>query len=129
MSGNVGAALALIMVCAVSVAALRVMGFSGAPAVVCLGAVSALSLFSGELSRAIDSLFSFSAGSEATRYLEGALKIIGVGYSSGICQDSCEALGEPSLGRAAALVGRLETVIIAAPFFFEILGMGMDMLS
>lgn len=129
MSAEFGSAIAVILVAALSAAVLRILGASFVPPVVCLGVVLALSLFADNLGRSIDGVLSLSSLSGISRYLEGAVKVIGVGYAASFCREFCDALGEGALGRAATLVGRIEIIIISLPFFFEIFEMGVEMLS
>ena len=129
MSAELSRAVAVILVAAISAAVLRTLGSQLVPAVVCLGAVLALSLFTDSLYKSLDGVLSLSALSSASYYLDGAVRVIGVGYISSICKGGCEALGEATLGRAAALVGRIEIIAISFPYFIEIFKMGVDMIS
>ena len=129
MSAELSAAIAVLLVAAISASVLRTLGVSFAPPVICLGVALALSLFTENLGRLTEGVLSLSSFSQISYYLDGAVRIIGVGYLSSICQESCESLGEGALGRAAALVGRIEIVIISLPYFFEIFEMGVGMIS
>jgi hypothetical protein len=50
------------------------------------------------------------------------LKIVGVGYLSGIASDLCTDLGEGGLARGATVLGRLEIAVICLPFLEKIIG-------
>ena len=129
MSAELGAALGIILVAGVSATVLRTLGASFLPPVVCLGAVLALSLFTDGLAATVEGVLSLTAYSNISYYLEGAIKVVGVGYLASVCRESCEALGEGLLGRTAETVGRIEIVIVSFPYFFEIFEMGVGMLS
>ena len=129
MSAELGAAIAVILVAAISASVLRTLGASFVPPVICLGVALSLSLFTESLGRSIESLLSLSGFSQISYYLDGAVRVIGVGYLSAVCQEGCEALNEATLGRAAAFVGRIEIVIISLPYFMEIFEMGVGMIS
>jgi hypothetical protein len=129
MSAELGSAIAVLLVTAICASVLRTLGVSFLPPVICLGVALALSLFTDELAGSVESLLSLSAFSDISYYLDGAVRVIGVGYLSSLCKESCDALGEGALARAATLVGRIEIVIISLPFFIEIFEMGVGMLS
>ncbi len=57
------------------------------------------------------------------------LKIIGVGYIFGICSDICSEVGEAGTGSALALIGRLEVVGIALPYFKKIIDTAISLLK
>ena len=57
------------------------------------------------------------------------MKIIGVGYSSGICADVCMEFGESGLSGAVTLFGRVEMLVISAPCALEILERGLELVG
>ena len=57
------------------------------------------------------------------------LKVVGVGYLAGISSDICSELGAARIGNAVTLVGRLEIIAIATPFFVKILDMGVELIG
>lgn len=56
------------------------------------------------------------------------LKIVGIGYLSGITADVCRGLGETSIASAVTLVGKMEIIMLSAPYFFDIVEMGVSLL-
>ncbi len=116
-----------LTVCVCSVI-LKQLGFSGTPAVICIGIVGMLSLVSSGL-YAYSQAFGTVAEAVGAEYAKAAVKIIGVGYLSGICADICESLGEASVARAAVMAGRPEILLIALPYFFEILNLGLELVG
>ena len=61
-------------------------------------------------------------------YIAMILKIIGVGYVSGICSDICTDLGEMGLSGAVAMIGKVEIVLISLPCAKEIIERGLALI-
>lgn len=61
-------------------------------------------------------------------YIAMILKIIGVGYVSGICSDICTDLGEMGLSGAVAMIGKIEIVLISLPCAKEIIERGLALI-
>ncbi len=56
------------------------------------------------------------------------LKIVGVGYVFGFCSDICTDVGEARIASALTLIGRLEIVGIALPYFKKIIDAGISLI-
>ncbi len=117
-----------ITVCICSVL-LKQLGFSGTPAVICIGIVGIISLGTSGLPALGESLDGLFAVTEGAEYAKRAVKIIGIGYLTGVCADICECLGEAGVARAALMAGRLEILVIALPHFLEIIELGLGLVS
>jgi stage III sporulation protein AD len=61
-------------------------------------------------------------------YASMILKIICVGYVSGICSDICTDLGEMGLSGAVATIGKIEIVLISLPCAKEIIERGLELI-
>ena len=120
---------ALAILAALSFFLLSELKWRGAPIIVILSFVGLISLarpYADELGGVIGSLSDMSGISDS---VSAILKIIGVGYLAGISSDVCCELGAARIGSALMLIGRLEIIAIAAPFFLRILDMGVELIG
>ena len=127
MSGFVSSVGLCITAC-ICVLLLRQLGSPAVPAVVCIAAVGVLSLVTSGLVPVVDALRAF-IDARGAEYAEAGLKIIGVGYLSGICSDVCDTLGEVALGRVVVVAGRAEIIALSLPFFLEIMNLGLELVG
>ena len=114
--------VALGLLLAVMALLLRSFGFRGAAVFASLAVAAVLSLAAGELGE----LFGFAEnsplfGEETLEYVSAIAKIVGAGYLFGICADICTELGEGGIAKAVTVSGRIEILLIAAPYFIRIL--------
>ena len=65
-------------------------------------------------------------GAEIGEYL---MKILGIGYLSGICSDVCKELGESGIASLVVTVAKLESFAIVAPLIVEILTLGLELVQ
>ena len=56
------------------------------------------------------------------------LKLIGLGYLVGIVVDICKEMGEGLVAKAVLIVGRIEIVLIAAPYFLDVIRIGVSLI-
>lgn len=120
---------ALALVAALSFFLLSELKWRGAPllAILCfVGIISAAGPYARALGGAVGNI---AESSEILDSVSAILKIVGVGYLAGISSDVCSELGVPRIGSAVTLIGRLEIIAIAAPFFVGILDMGVDLIG
>lgn len=120
---------ALTLIAALSFFILSELKWRGAPVLVILCFVGVLSV-AGNYLKDVGGAISYLAESSGTT--EGAaaiLKVIGIGYLAGISSDICAELGAARIGNAVTLVGRLEIIAIATPFFVKILDMGVELIG
>ena len=73
----------------------------------------------GEICRAFSSL---SLAPVLNKYIKSILKTVGVGYIFGITSDVCREIGEGGIASALVMVGRVEILLICAPYISEIIG-------
>lgn len=108
---------------------LKAFGWRGAP-LVAVGAILALlSLFADSFNtvRAV-----FDIATEVDGVAEAGeclLKILGIGYLSGICSDICCELGESGIASAVRTVARLECLAVLSPLILEIVNLGMELVK
>lgn len=57
------------------------------------------------------------------------MKIVGTGYLAGIVSDVCRDMGEAGIASAVTTVGRVEMLAIAAPSFFEVIRLGVELIQ
>ncbi len=105
------------------------MGFKGRRL---FGCVSALALMLCVIEGIDGILAGISSVTEAAGVSEialTALKIVGVGYVSGISADVASELGEASVAGVAQLVGRVEMTVLVLPYLTEILETGIGLIK
>ena len=124
----------IFKICAYSLLALAVillgreLGWRGAPLIAVSVLLSAVGLVLPTL-RSVNSYYS-------TLFLElnlsgiakTAIKLIGLGYLVGIVSDICKELGEGLIAKGVLLVGRVEIISIVAPYFFEVIRIGVSLI-
>ena len=106
---------------------LREFGFRGYKLIAIVGTVGIIGATAVSIGEILSSLSAFS-GRIDEKYVKMILKILGVGYISGICSDICIELGELGLSSAVLLVGKCEIVAIAAPCAIYIIEQGVSLL-
>lgn len=121
--------VALAFLLAVMALLLRSFGFRGAAVFASLAVAALLSIAAGELRE----LLSFAEGSplfgeSMLEYFSAIAKIVGAGYLFGICADICTELGEGGIAKAVTVSGRIEILLIAAPYFIRILRLAEGLL-
>ena len=120
---------ALALVAALSFFILSELRWRGAPVLVILCFVGVLSVAGGYLKEVGGAISYLAESSGATESAAAILKVIGIGYLAGISSDICSELGAPRIGNAVTLVGRLEIIAVATPFFVKILNMGVELIG
>ena len=104
------------------------LGGRGARLISVVGLVS-LSLFGldslAELIGIYGSLGIEGAVEEAAR---AAMKIVGIGYITGICHDICADMGQRGVANGLLAIGKIEIMLAAAPFITELVGMAIDLM-
>ena len=58
-----------------------------------------------------------------------SLKAVGLGYLFGFSSDLCEELGEGSVARAITVVGKVEIMLVALPYFEKTISLGVELLQ
>lgn len=109
---------------------LRSFGFRGAAA---FTALAVAFLLSGA-SRELGALGSFGElkellPTETLEYVGAIARILGAGYLFGVCADVCQELGESGIAKAVSVAGRVEILLIAAPYFVRIIDVAKELLK
>ena len=111
---------ALMLIGAICVI-LKNFGYKGAPV---FAALSVLVFFSLAVKRADpiwDVYSEFVSYSGVDEYAKIAVKIIGIGYLSGIGSDVCRELGEAGIAKCIGVFAKFELILIIIPVIKEIL--------
>ena len=122
-------ACALALLTAVCAFLLREFGWRGVPllaVVAVIGVIAYVLPYIYELRGFFEDVSdSFGLGNITS----SVLKVIGIGYLAGIVSDVCRDMGEGSVASAVVLVGRVEILLIAAPYFFDIVKLGVSLIE
>ena len=114
---------------AVSSFILKAFGWRGAPLVTVAALIGLFTVFFERFS-AVSEIFLFIRREEGmSEAVECVLKILGIGYVSGICSDICRELGEPTIASAVTSVAKIESVAIISPMIIEILTLGVELVE
>ena len=121
--------LGIGLIGAITAFLLRSFGWKGVPvfiSVVFIGLISYSLPYISSLGGLIGRLSSYSD-------LEGVtgavMKIVGIGYLTGITADVCRELEASSLASGVALVGRIEIIAVVSPYFEEMIRLGGELLG
>ena len=119
---------AIGLLLAVMAMLLRSFGFRGAAVFSLFGVAVLLSSAVGEISGLVGKLgFGELFSGDTAKYTTAIAKVVGCGYLFGICADMCRELGEQGIAKAVTVGGRVEILLIAAPYFAEILEIGREL--
>ena len=113
---------------AVAAFLLRQFGWRGLPVFASVSFIAILSFSLPYMRELIGLISSVAASQSLLDSATAAIKIIGVGYLSGITADVCRELELPGAASAVMLVGRIEIIAIVSPFFYEIIRMGRELI-
>lgn len=102
-------------------------GWKGAPLVAVASLLTLLALIEPYLEKTLGIFDTVSDLEGMTEAGETVLKVLGVGYLSGICSDVCRELGEPTVASAVSAVARLETLVLISPMLYEVLNLGLEL--
>lgn len=108
---------------------LRGFGYKGVPvfiSVVFLGIISYALPYIRGVGELIGRLGSYSVISGACG---SVMKIVGIGYLTGISADVCRELEAGAIANGVLLVGRIEIVFITVPYFDEMMRLGGELLG
>lgn len=132
---------AIALICAVLGLLLREAGFRGSRLVTLMGVVALLGIGASGLASILDFLTEVGAdmtsgGSGAGgssqngeiiaatgKIIDGATRIVGLGYVFGICSDVCRELGEIGVANSILVVGRVEIFLATLPYLDTLLGL------
>ena len=119
----------LALVGAILCFVLKAFGWRGAPLVAVGGIIALISLFAENFDTVrsvFDIAYEVDGALEAGECL---LKILGIGYLSGICSDICSELGEAGIASAVRTVARLECLAVLSPLILEIVNLGLELVK
>lgn len=105
------------------------LGWRGRGVFSAISAALLLSLAADGLSVLVGEIKALAYFTELSEIGVSALKIIGIGYVFGIGSDVCSNLGEKGIATALELVGRLEILLVALPYFKKIFDLGIRLLE
>lgn len=117
--------IGFVAVCLVAAVLLKNFGFKGVPVLISVAISAAVTAYVGELGGVFYTLGEV-LGDNGGVYISAAVKILGVGYLSGMVADVCREFGEGGLASAAVIVGRLEILIISLPFLEKIIALAAE---
>ena len=107
---------------------LRELGFRGARLVSLVCSVGIIGAAVGGIGELGDLLGDVWNGISSDSVI-AVVKIIGVGYVSGVCADVCSEFGENVLSGALTTLGKVEMLIISAPSIISIVDAGVELIG
>ena len=107
---------------------LRELGFKGSRFISVVCAVGILALCTSGIELIADKLIRFGGGTVSDS-AQMVMKMMGIGYVSGICADVCSELGEGLLANAITLLGKIEILMMSAPVALEIIERGAELIG
>ena len=119
-----GVALCCVFLCLL----LQEAGYRGAR-LLSLAAVVTLLLFAvGSISDIFASLLPLIELGGISEAAECAMKVIGIGYVTGICRDISLDMGQQAVAGALLTVGRVEIILVILPAITDIVKMAINMI-
>ena len=125
MSGIVKAVGVVILLIVLTVI-LRELGFRSVRLISLVGSVGILTACVFSIESLMDVYGTLGGGGE---YAVTVMKIIGIGYVSGICSDVCIEFGEITLSNSILLFGKAEMLILSAPCAVSVIEKGIGMIQ
>ena len=122
-------ACAVGIVCSVCALLLKELGWRAAPVFATISALAVISIALPGVRSLGDGITSVLSAAGASEVARTVLKIIGVGYLSGICADLCRDIGSERVGTAVMFAGRMEIAIIAMPYVLKMLKLGLELVE
>ena len=114
---------------AVVVFILKAFGYKGAPLVAIAALIGILGVLFDRFSAIYEVFEIIKKQDGMSDLVECVLKILGIGYISGICSDVCRELGEANIATAVLTVARIESVALVSPMIIEILTLGLELIK
>lgn len=104
-------------------------GFRGKRIAAALFAVLFLSALGEGVGKIMETVLGFAEGAKISEVATSAAKIIGVGYLFGIGADVIAELGEGMISKGLLVAGKIEILLIALPYFKDILELGLSIIK
>ena len=107
---------------------LSAMGYSGAR-LVSISVSLILMIFTvGLVGDALDEVAWLRDAAGLSDAAKMALKVVGIGYATGICYDTCMDIGERGIASAVLSVGRAEILVVTVPVVSDMVKLAVGML-
>ena len=119
----------LVLLVAAMSLILKNFGFKGAPVVMAAAFCALISLFGETLEKSISVLGYFAEQGNISKYAKACIKVIGIGYLSGISTDTCKELGETGAAKCISVLTRLELIALSIPFITEIFDSALSLMG
>ncbi len=126
---NFGSICAGVLLIAALSIILKNFGFKGTPVFVALAFCVVLSSVGEKMSDIVPLFSEFSSVGEISVYTKACLKVIGIGYLSGISADICREIGESGAAKCVNLLAKLEIVGICIPFMNELFSTALELVG
>lgn len=121
--------LGFALVGAITAFVLKAFGWRGAPLAAIAAVLLIISCFSDTFDKVREIFFVSGEGDGLFNAGEYLMKILGIGYLSGICSDVCRELGETGIASAVTTVARLEAIAVLLPLILEIITLGLELVK
>ena len=108
---------------------LRSLGWKGTPVFICIAFIGLLTYVFPYLEQRSSIIKNNAALSAVQGAGSAVLKVVGIGYITGITSDICRELDSSSLSSVVILVGRVEIIAVVLPFFNDIMSLGGELLG
>ena len=106
---------------------LKAFGWRGAPVAAIATILTLMAVFAEGFEK-IGAVFEIATEAEGVKEVgEYLLKILGIGYLSGICSDVCRELGEGGIASAVITVARIESFAVISPLIIEVMTLGLEL--
>ncbi len=122
-------AIAVLLLIAALSLILKNFGFRGAPVFVSVALVFVISCFDEGFITIKNTYTELISYADIGEYSSAAMKVVGIGYLSGISSDICREIGENGVAKCIAVISKLEIIGIAAPFLCQVVSLCAELLG
>ena len=105
------------------------LGFRGKRMLAVLGLLLLLSSVGEGIGRLVEPILGLCDMAGISESAVCALKTVGAGYLFGICADITTELGEPLVAKGLLVAGRVEMLLLVAPYFVGALKLGAELIK
>lgn len=120
---------AALLLAAAAALILKSFGFKGAPVFTALAIAVFLSHLTDSFSEIAGAYSKIISIADISYYASAAMKVVGIGYLSGISSDICREIGETGIAKCISVAARLEGILISLPFIEDILSVAIEFLE
>lgn len=107
---------------------LDAMGYRGARLLTLTATVMIYALAVSLIPELLSSIELISERTGIGETVRCAMRIIGIGYISGICYDASLDMGARGLASAVMTIGRIQMLLIVAPYVSEVIGLAAELI-